>query len=346
MWTSKLSLKCPATGQALSLQTLGDAEKLTGRLEARTGTPFGRTELVLVRDDAKAAYPVDGDIPILLTPEALTVEMPRPDLHDRRWAEAYAEMDFYNGQKTAVIPQALLAQLRGYAEVAPFPSAGWVDAPYDAAAQLDAFNHLGPVHGQRVAQLGGSGVHAVKSLLAGAEEAFLITPMRNEAYFGSELARLVGVESRFNVVVGIAEQIPFEDEVFDAIYSGGCLHHMSTDYAGPEIMRVLVPGGRFAAVEPWQTVLHRVGTRLIGKREANSYCRPLNKDRLTPMQDVFGRLQLLHHGPLLRYLALALDKGLNRPLSPRAGLRMTRVDDALPLPSRLGGSVAVLATRP
>jgi ubiquinone/menaquinone biosynthesis C-methylase UbiE len=69
------------------------------------------------------------------------------------------------------------------------------------------------------------------------------------------------------------EQLPFDGEVFDAIYSGGCLHHMLTELAGPEIQRVLAAGGRFAAVEPWQTVIHRVGTRIVRKREKNAYCK-------------------------------------------------------------------------
>jgi hypothetical protein len=123
------------------------------------------------------------------------------------------------------------------------------------------------------------------------------------------------------------------------------LHHMATAFAGPEIHRVLVRGGRFAAVEPWQTAAHRFGTRVIGKREANAHCRPLNKERLRPLQAPLGGLELRHHGPVLRYLALGLLKFTKREISPQTGLRLTRADDALPLPNRMGGSLAVLATR-
>ena len=254
-------------------------------------------------------------------------------------------MEFYNRKAETVIPSTLLKQFKEYLEVAEFPSSGWVDAPYDDASQLDAFDHLGPAKGQRVAQLGGSGMHAVKSLLAGADEAWLITPMHKEACFGSELARLAGVGDRFNAVVGIGEQIPIDDETFDVVYSGGCLHHMTTEFAGPEIQRVLIPGGRFAAVEPWRTFLHRVGTRLIRRREANAYCRPIDPDRLAPVRGAFGSLELVHHEPLLRYIALAIAKLTKRPLSARAALRKTRIDDSFLLSPRLGGSVAVLATR-
>lgn len=338
-------LRCPATGLGLTLHGLDSAEAIVGPLQARVGSPFGRTDFVLLRADLKAAYPIRDGIPILLTPEILTTEVVQHDLRDPRWSEAYEEMDFYNGEAETEVSAAVVRQFVGYSHVGPFPSARWLDAPYDAASQLDAFNHLGPATGRRVAQLGGSGQHAVKSLLAGASEAWLVTPMHEEAVFGRELASRVGVGDRFNAVVGIGEQIPIRSELFDGVYAGGCLHHMASDYAAAEIYRVLAPGGRFAAVEPWQTHLHHYGTRLVGKREANPYCRPLNDERISALRDAFESVTLAHHGPLLRYLELAFAKITKRHLSVPAGLRLTRIDDRLPLPAQLGGSVAVLAAR-
>ncbi len=341
-------MRCPETGQALKAMTLVEAETAAGPLHCRDGAGFGRTDRVLLRADRLAAYPMVDDTPILLVPEALTTEPSAYDLTDRRWSEAYQEMDFYNrsaADTAAKIPQASVDHLVNQAAMAGFPSLAWLDAPYDAASQLDAYRHLGPATGRRIAQLGGKGGHAVKSLLAGADEAWLLTPMYQEVLAAYELAERTGVASRFHAVVAVAEQMPFSDEVFDGIYTGGCLHHMATDFAGPEIRRVLVPGGRFAAVEPWQTVAHRFGTRVVGKREANTYCRPLNDERLRPLQTALGGLELRHHGPLLRYLALALLKVTKREISSAAGLRLTRADDALPLPNRMGGSIAVLATR-
>jgi SAM-dependent methyltransferase len=288
---------------------------------------------------------VINDTPVLLIPEALTHHSHQYDLSDERWSEAYQEMDFYNQEANDPVPPALVEKLERMASTTDFPSVDWLDATYDAAAQLDAFNHLGSFVGQRVAQLGGKGIHAVKSLLAGADEAWLITPMQSEADFGHDLARHIGVRARFKAVVAIAEQLPFDDEVFDSIYAGGCLHHMKTHFAGPEIRRVLTRGGRFAAVDPWQTTLHRVGTRIVGKREANAYCRPLNDERIEPMRIAFGDIDVSHHGPFLRYIALGMVKFTNRELSVRRSLQMFRVDDALPLPTKMGGSIAVLATR-
>lgn len=339
-------LRCPTTGLTLRRSTITEAERITGPLRARVGSPFGRTEQVLLRSDEKAAYPVVRGVPILLGPEVLCSRAPVFDIRDSRWGEAYDEMDFYNESVASVIRSAATAAsdlraMRGHS----IWSAGWIDATYDAASQLEALEHLGQPTEQTALQLGGKGIHAAKLLVAGVAEVWLLTPMLSEALYGLELAKELGASDRFHVAVGIAEQIPLADQTFDTGYAGGCLHHMSTHYAAPEIFRVLKPSGRFAAVEPWQTVLHKYGTRLVGKREANAYCRPLTPDRLAPMQEAFPDLDVRHHGPVLRYAALTAQKFSRRTMSATMGLRLTRVDDRLPLPRQLGGSVAVLATR-
>jgi SAM-dependent methyltransferase len=327
---------------------LTKAESITGPLHARVGTPFGRTNTVLVRADAAIAYPVVGEVPILLGPEALTNQPTTYDLRDSRWAEAYDEMAFYNtqaGHGEELLPRWLVDRVTEYLQAPTFPARQWLDSAYDPAAQFDAYRHLDRVAGQRFAQLGGKGLHAVKALLAGAHEALLISPMLNEVRFGQQLAHRFGVGDRFVGIVAIAEQLPLPDRSVGRIYSGGCLHHMAAEYAAPEIARVLTPGGRFAAVEPWQTPLHRLGTRVIGKREVGAVCRPMDDHRLAPLRDTFDELRLRHHGPLLRYAAIAAYKLSGRSISPRTGLRIARIDDALPLPRRMGGSLAVLGSR-
>ena len=346
--TSTIGIHCPETHQVLTATTIVAAEEAAGPLHHRERTPYGHTNMVLLREDLKTAYPMVDETPILLVPEALTTEPKTYDLRDGRWCEAYEEMDSYNRFAVDIaedISLALVERLVSHASVAPFPSPEWLDSPYDAASQLDAFRHLGPAAGQCVLQLGGKGVHAVRSILAGAEEAWLLTPMHQEAIFAQELAHRTGVVTRFHAIVAIAEQMPFSDESFDAIYAGGCLHHMATDFAGPEIRRVLKKGGRFAAVEPWRTAAQQFGTRALGKREANVHCRPLDEERMRPMQAALDRVEVRHHGPVLRYIALGLLKLTRREISTKTGLRLDRADDALPLPANMGGSVAVLATR-
>jgi len=58
-----------------------------------------------------------------------------------------------------------------------------------------------------------------------------------------------------NIKVGIAENIPFEDNSFDAVFIYGVLHHLKTDsetyrMACDEIVRVLKPGGHIFIMEP------------------------------------------------------------------------------------------------
>lgn len=65
------------------------------------------------------------------------------------------------------------------------------------------------------------------------------------------------------------------------------------------------------------------------------------------MHSSFSSLDVVHHGPILRYLALGLWKSTHRELSIRQSLRVSRIDDALPLPSKMGGAwpSSPLATR-
>jgi len=305
-----------------------------------------------LRDDQNVAYPIFQGIPVLMTPEGLELHSPSHDMNDPRWEEAYEERDHYNATALSAADSAIglnlirtLTTLSMLAKEGSLNRETWVDAPYDAIAQLEAFQHLGPIEGKRIAQLGGSGQQALKFLLAGASEAWLITPMIGEALFASRLATTLGIESRLRCVVAVAEQLPITDGYLDAIYSGGCLHHMVTGVASVQINRVLSAGGRFAAVEPWETPLHKIGTRLIGKREKNVHCRPLTSERVRPIAEIFDSFEVTHHGPLLRYGALGYRKISGRDMSETRGLQLTRLDDRLPIASRFGGSVAVLASK-
>lgn len=62
-------------------------------------------------------------------------------------------------------------------------------------------------------------------------------------------ARLGG---RANVALqcGNAEQMPYPDGTFDAVYGSSVLHHLDLDRALREVFRVLRPGGRMVFTEP------------------------------------------------------------------------------------------------
>ncbi len=349
-------LVCPDTKLPLRECQLDEARQLISggrRLVTRgSGQPaaIGETEKVLLRRDLHCAFPIYNGLPFLLTPEMLTAEPKDFDMKDRRWAEAYEEMAFYNSMFGKELDELTPAKLepfnaaKPHARTFPEPRKIWIDMPYDGQAQRDAFRHLADIRGKRVVQLGGHGSHAINFLLAGAREAWLITPIYREALLGITLAERLGCREQLRCLIGIGEQIPLKDSCVDAVYAGGCLHHMETSRAISEVYRVLVPGGRFAAVDPWKTLLHTWGTKVCGKRERGVFCKPLTEQRTAPLFATFESAELRRHGPFLRYLALGLSKFFGEA-SRTAGYWICEVDDLLPFADRAGGSVALLGEK-
>ncbi len=370
-------LACPVTKSALTLMSLGEAraamgvEQLVGRV-AQPGfnaAPFGETGHVLLRSDGAAAYPVVNGIPVLLAPEVLTADrmLPPIDLHSPQYEEAYEEMDYYNkvGRQIAadIARSGSLDGQAGFSiqrlnrlhkfppserDTFPNPYDVWLGSRSDAASEMDCFRHLAPMHGKRVMQLGGSGDAVVRFLLAGAEEGLLVTPMIGEAHVAIAIAEVLGVADRLCCVIGVGEELPFRNLTFDAIFSGGCVHHMETDLAFPEINRILRPGGKFAAFDPWRAPLHHLGTKLLGKREISVHCRPLDSKRVRPL-DVFAQQRAVFHGTLARYPMIVWNDKLRLPLSLPWAVNIARLDDlicnAIPGARRLGSSLALLATK-
>ena len=273
------------------------------------------------------------------------------DLTDLRWAEAYEEMEHYNDR--SVIPgqyERLLGLIEPAMEPSaqaafPTPVAVWIDNVYDGGAQEDAYRHLMPIEGETILQIGGTTIHAIKFLLAGAAEAWLATPIPGEAFLSLRLAEAAGVSSRFHAVLAVGEQLPFADGSVGRVYSGGSIHHTVTGQSFPEIRRILMPGGRFAAVEPWRAPFYGIGTTFFGKRERNVHCRPMTAERVAPIYSAFRSATVRHHGTFTRYLLLALAKaGLELPApAVRAVLRL---DDSIASLSKSlqdrGSSVALL----
>ena len=360
-------LVCPATKIRLHPCSLAEAERMVsnGRPltthQAGDRTPVGPTPRVMLREDGACAYPLVDDIPVLLAPEVLVSDKDAGavDLSDPRYTEAYGEMAYYNAiadNEARVIVdsetfKALSPILRAHnikRSRFPEPLHVWLDAVYDCASQEDAYRHIAPLEGKRVLQLGGKGLHAVVFLLAGAQEAWLLTPMLSEAKFALTLARQCNVEDRLRCVVGIAEELPFANNTFSAMYCSASVHHMVTGLAMPEAARVLRDEGKFSAIEPWRAPLYALGVRVFGQREPDVLCTPLTQHRMRPLFDSFKSAKIIHHGALTRYFLITLDQlGIHSSLS--TVLRITRIDDALcsamsPLRS-LGSGVALLGVK-
>jgi SAM-dependent methyltransferase len=293
---------------------------------------------------------VDG-VPILLAPEML-VSSEGAELIDTDqdpYREAYEEMDFYNAEAASAhsdIPNSDAYQIVStVVNAGSFSGPEWLDAKYDIASQADGYQFMSPMKDMTALQLGGSGIHAVKFLLAGAGESWLLTPMLGEAIFARELAVAFGVKDRFRSVVGIAEEIPFRDSGFDRVYSGGCIHHTITERVFPEIRRVLKPGGKFAAIEPWRAPMYRAGIKFFGKQERGVNCRPMELERVLSLFQTFDNATMTHHGTFTRYPLIALGK-LGLRLRFHTIDRITQFDDNVASKYSLrkyGSSVALLA---
>ncbi len=337
-------LVAPRSGASLKLVRASETDlgayhkvKHTGLETGNYGEGDGE---FFLRTQDDELYPVIGDIPILLFPERLVKSdsVGVVDLKLPQYEEAYTEMDHYNtlaDGSADVIPDILIRHiLDGTAHSVfdlknfPNPPDIWIDDVHNSISQHSGYQYLSPIEGKVFMQLGGSGTHAVKALIGGARMAVLLTPMVGEAHAAQKLATQLGVGDRLLPVIGVGEELPFPTENFDAIYSGGCLHHMRTDMAFAEMYRVLKSGGRFACVDPWKTLLHAIGTSILGRREANVFCRPIDHDRLEPI-NLFKKHQVSRHGPLFRYFFLGVEKLSGITLSPMAMMKITRIDDAI-----------------
>jgi len=225
----------------------------------------------------------------------------------------------------------------------------WIDGCFDIEAMVECSRYIAPVRDKSVLQIGGSGDHALRLLLAGASEAVLVTPMIGEAELAWAVADELGLSDRFSCVLGIGEEIPIRDESVDIVTSQGCLHHTRLELALPEIRRILKVGGRFSAIDPWRAPLYALGTKLLGKRgqkitdrSQSIFCNPLTAESLSTLGTVFPKHVVRNHGPLLRYPLLALDKfGIH--FSSAAMFRLAHLDDRigeiLRVPATWGGSL-------
>ncbi|HET6561583.1 MAG TPA: class I SAM-dependent methyltransferase [Marmoricola sp.] len=118
--------------------------------------------------------------------------------------------------------------------------------------------------GSRLLDLGAGTGKLTATLVAAGVETAAIEP---DPAMLAELRRaLPGVRA----LQGSAEAIPMPDASVDAVVAGNAMHWFDMDVAGPEIARVLVPGGIFSGL--WNVVDDRVdwvaGLARVSGREA------------------------------------------------------------------------------
>ena len=112
----------------------------------------------------------------------------------------------------------------------------------------DVADFLGDLNGMSVLEYGcGRGIFATLLGKSGARvSAFDISPASVE--HTRSRAALNGVE--VEATVAAAEKLPYADNTFERVFGTATLHHVDVTQAGPELHRVLVPGGRAVFLEP------------------------------------------------------------------------------------------------
>jgi SAM-dependent methyltransferase len=230
------------------------------------------------------------------------------------------------------------------------PLISWLDTVPDCAAQADVYVHLSAsIVGGRVLQIGGTGQAALKALAGGAAEATLVTPSQGEADLARQVADDLGLSNRFVTAVGFAESLPVGSDSVTAVISEGCMHHTNTTEAFRECSRVLVPGGRFGAWDPWKARLYTLGISMFGKRDPDVNCRPMDPVRLTELPVIFPSWSDVRlHGAITRYPGIVWTRYVKAP-KVSTSYRLTLFDDRIsrhfPAVARNGSSCAILAVK-
>ena len=180
---------------------------------------------------------------------------------------------------------------------------------------------MGPLRGKAVLDYGcGHGMAAVVFARAGAAvTAFDLSP----GYVAEAEARATANGVRINFAVADAEELPFADNSFDAVWGNAILHHLDLRRAGAELYRVLKPGGVAVFCEPWGgNPLLRFARRRLpypGKdRTADE--EPLRTHDLEPLRAIFPRLTFSGH-----QFTSMIGRGVRSQTATRALNRLDRV---------------------
>lgn len=113
------------------------------------------------------------------------------------------------------------------------------------------FDSLEPIAGKTILDLG-CGYHPtpIHLALAGAAHVVATDVSPKALRHVRELAEKNGLTNRISAIRCPAEALPLDDEQVDLVHGEGVLHHLDISRAGPELARVLKPGGRAVFKDP------------------------------------------------------------------------------------------------
>jgi SAM-dependent methyltransferase len=150
---------------------------------------------------------------------------------------------------------------------------------------------LEPAPGTRVLDLGAGTGKLTATLVALGADVIAVEPDP------AMLSELRGALPTARALRGSAEAIPLPDGSVDAVLAGHSLHWFDMSVAGPEIARVLSPGGILAGLwnvtddrVDWVSGLARVGgSAALGRRDRLSTWRVATADLYLPRTGVAAR---------------------------------------------------------
>jgi SAM-dependent methyltransferase len=174
-----------------------------------------------------------------------------------------------------------------------------------------------------------------------------VTAVEPDPAMLAELRRALPV---VHALPGSAEAIPLSDSSVDAVLAGNAMHWFDMDRAGPEIARVLAPGGILAGL--WNVVDDRVdwvgalehvsGTAAIGPRDTLGSWRAATADTHLPSRGLVARFGSPEQAEFRHGQRRTADS-LVATLATRAGMLLMPAQQR---EATLGRIRALLASRP
>jgi len=186
-----------------------------------------------------------------------------------------------------------------------------------------AFAQLGDVCGKRILDVGCG--HGMASVVLARRGAVVTGIDLSAGYVAEAAARAEANAVQAFFTQADAENLPFTDESFDAVWGSAILHHLDLNRGGRELRRVLRPGGVAVFCEPWggNPLLSLARRRLpYPGKDRTPHERPLCRRDLIPLRTIYTTVEVQG------YQLIAMLRRLWRRESRCGGL-LDRCDAAL-----------------
>lgn len=194
--------------------------------------------------------------------------------------------------------------------------------------------------GQRALEVGcGTGVFLEAAATTGAD----IVALDLSADLLAQARARVAAAGTVRLSLGNAEQMPFRDSSFDAVYGSSILHHLNIDAALAEVHRVLRPGGRIVFAEP----------NILNPQVAIMFYLGLTKKYfgVSPDEMAFSRFRAARALRSAGFTEVAVEPfDFLHPATPARAVdavaRVGRALEAIPLVREVAGSMVITARKP